>query len=140
MANELKMANVEAILHLHALKWSARRIALELGINQSPSDSVIASFDEVFKVWSPTRCRKQFLIVQWTAGAENRPKRRPASCRRTHGSSTKPGPATERRQPNDRKLYGFVFRGHTFSSASCAADARCKPQEKMSEKFFNREK
>jgi transposase len=34
MANELKMANVEAILHLHALEWSARRIALELGIDR----------------------------------------------------------------------------------------------------------
>jgi hypothetical protein len=34
MANELKMAIVEAIYRLHALKWSARRIARELGIDR----------------------------------------------------------------------------------------------------------
>jgi transposase len=34
MPNELKMAIVEAILRLHALQWSARRIARELGIDR----------------------------------------------------------------------------------------------------------
>lgn len=34
MANQLKMADVQAIESLHRLGWSARRIALELGINR----------------------------------------------------------------------------------------------------------
>jgi hypothetical protein len=32
MANRLKMANIDAILHLHRQHWSIRRIAKELGI------------------------------------------------------------------------------------------------------------
>jgi transposase len=34
MANQLKMAIVQSILHLHALKWSQRRIARELGVDR----------------------------------------------------------------------------------------------------------
>lgn len=34
MANVLKLAMIEAIQRLHALQWSARRIALELGIDR----------------------------------------------------------------------------------------------------------
>lgn len=34
MANQLKMADVQAILTLHQRGWSARRIALELGIHR----------------------------------------------------------------------------------------------------------
>ena len=34
MANVLKMAIVDAIQRLHALKWSARKIARELGIDR----------------------------------------------------------------------------------------------------------
>ncbi len=34
MANELKMAMVESILQLRALRWSARRIAWHLGIDR----------------------------------------------------------------------------------------------------------
>jgi transposase len=34
MANELKMAIIESILQLHALRWSARRIARQLGIDR----------------------------------------------------------------------------------------------------------
>lgn len=34
MANELKMAIIESILQLHALHWSARQIARELGIDR----------------------------------------------------------------------------------------------------------
>ncbi len=34
MPNELKMAIVETIQRLHALQWSARRIARELGIDR----------------------------------------------------------------------------------------------------------
>lgn len=35
MANKLKMADFQAILQLHSLRWSQRRIARELGINRS---------------------------------------------------------------------------------------------------------
>jgi transposase len=34
MANRLKMAIIQAILHLHSLRWSRRRIADELGIDR----------------------------------------------------------------------------------------------------------
>jgi len=34
MANELKMAIVQSILHLHSLRWSQRRIAAELGLHR----------------------------------------------------------------------------------------------------------
>ena len=32
MANRLEMANIQAILQLHALQWSHRRIARRLGV------------------------------------------------------------------------------------------------------------
>jgi len=35
MANQLKMADVHSILHLHSLEWSNRRIADELGIDRA---------------------------------------------------------------------------------------------------------
>jgi hypothetical protein len=34
MANRLKMAKIDAILHLHQRHWSIRRIAKELGISR----------------------------------------------------------------------------------------------------------
>jgi transposase len=34
MANQLKMATVQSILHLHSLRWSQRRIAAELQVNR----------------------------------------------------------------------------------------------------------
>jgi IS30 family transposase len=34
MANRLKMAKIDAILHLHQRDWSIRRIAKELGISR----------------------------------------------------------------------------------------------------------
>jgi transposase len=34
MANVLKMAMIQSILHLHSLRWSQRRIARELGIDR----------------------------------------------------------------------------------------------------------
>ena len=34
MANQLKMATVQSILHLHSLRWSGRRIAEELHVDR----------------------------------------------------------------------------------------------------------
>ncbi len=34
MANRLKMAKIDAILHLHQQHWSIRRIAKELGVSR----------------------------------------------------------------------------------------------------------
>jgi transposase-like protein len=41
MANLLKMAKIEAILHLHEQKWSKRRIARELGVHRDTVARVI---------------------------------------------------------------------------------------------------
>ncbi len=41
MANRLKMANIQAILQLHALQWSMRRIARELGVDRGAVSKVI---------------------------------------------------------------------------------------------------
>ncbi len=41
MANRLKMANIQAILQLHALHWSQRRIARELGVDRETVAKVI---------------------------------------------------------------------------------------------------
>ncbi len=41
MANRLKMANIQAILQLHALRWSQRRIARQLGIDRGTVAKVI---------------------------------------------------------------------------------------------------
>jgi IS30 family transposase len=41
MANQLKMAKIDAILHLHEQEWSNRRIARELGVHRDTVARVI---------------------------------------------------------------------------------------------------
>ncbi len=41
MANRLKMANIQAILQLHSLQWSMRRIARHLGVDRGTVSKVI---------------------------------------------------------------------------------------------------
>jgi transposase len=41
MANRLKMANIQAILQLHALQWSGRRIAQHLGLDRGTVAKVL---------------------------------------------------------------------------------------------------
>src|SRR6185437_5429273 len=43
MANRLDMANLQAILQLHALQWSQRRIARRLGVDRGTVAKVIQS-------------------------------------------------------------------------------------------------
>src|ERR1700722_7623861 len=49
MANRLKMAKIEAILHLHEQKWSKRRIARELGVHRDTVARVIRTAEKISK-------------------------------------------------------------------------------------------
>jgi transposase len=54
MANQLKMAKIEAILHLHGQKWSKRRIARELGVHRDTVARVIRTAEKIIKAGAPT--------------------------------------------------------------------------------------
>src|SRR5579862_6960467 len=43
MANRLEMANIQAILQLHALQWSGRRIARHLGVDRATVSKIVRS-------------------------------------------------------------------------------------------------
>ena len=47
MANRLKMAKIDAILHFHEQKWPKRRIARELGVHRDPVARVIRTAEQV---------------------------------------------------------------------------------------------
>lgn len=47
MANRLKMANVETILHLHGQNWSNRRIAKELGVHRDTVARIVGTVRQV---------------------------------------------------------------------------------------------
>src|SRR5271156_1677454 len=49
MANQLKMAKIDAILHLHEQKWSKRRIARELGVHRDTVARVIRTAEKISK-------------------------------------------------------------------------------------------
>lgn len=49
MANRLKMAKIDAILHLHEQKWSKRRIARELGVHRDTVARVIRTAERISK-------------------------------------------------------------------------------------------
>jgi transposase len=47
MANRLKMAKIDAILHLHEQEWSNRRIARELGVHRDTVARVIRTAEQI---------------------------------------------------------------------------------------------
>jgi transposase len=72
MANRLKMAKIDAILHLHEQEWSNRRIARELGVHRDTVARVIRTAEQISRqaVALPTQNRPP---DEGALPAQNRP-------------------------------------------------------------------
>ena len=90
MANQLKMAFIDTLLHLHAQGWSRRRIARELGIDRS----AVARHLRAAAAAAPSRADGDAVQI---VSAESKPARAPT------GSAALPAESKPARAPTGPK-------------------------------------